>query len=98
MIPYIANFLLVLSYPKELNKNQSNKKTEKRETLGNFLSKLWKVTRNIKVASIISTAAIHTAYLKSAKDFIQPMMAALAVGLPTFLFIKSEEEKTVLTQ
>ena len=67
VIPYIANFILVLSYPKELNKNQSNKKNEKRETLGNFLSKLWKVTQNIKVASIISTAAVHTAYFEKCK-------------------------------
>ena len=94
IIPYIADFLLVLSYPKELNRNHSGKNPVKNEPLGQFISKLWKVTRNIKVASIIATAALHTAYLKGVKDFIQPMMATLAIGIPILTFIENPEKKT----
>lgn len=94
VIPYVANFFLVLSYPKELNRNQSGRKTRNNDPLPQFTFKLWKVTKNIKVASIISTAALHTAYLKGVKDFIQPMMATLALGIPFLTFIENPDKKT----
>jgi MFS family permease len=96
IIPYILNFFLVLSYPKELNIKNFSGKSSKRESIPEFIRKLWKVTRNIKVASIISTSALHTAYLKGIKDFIQPMMAALAVTLPFLAFIQNPDKKTGL--
>ena len=96
VIPYLINIFLVLSYPKELNRSNSSGNTQKIETLPQFLLKLWKVTKHIKVASIISTAALHTAYLKGVKDFIQPMMAALALGLPFMAFVENPDKKTGL--
>ncbi len=95
VIPYLLNFILVLSYPKELNRLGSSK-IVKRETIPEFLLKLWKVTRNIKVASIISTSALHSAYLKGIKDFIQPMMAALAIAMPILAFIQNPDKKVGL--
>jgi MFS family permease len=96
IIPYLLNFFLVLSYPKELNRKNFDVKSTKRESIPEFVRKLWKVTRSIKVATIISTSALHSAYLKGVKDFIQPMMAALAIGLPFLAFIQNPEKKTGL--
>ncbi len=93
IIPYLLNFFLILSYPKALNRNHTRRKMTKRESIPEFARKLWKVTRHIKVASIISTSALHTAYLKGVKDFIQPMMAALAIALPFLTFIQNPEKK-----
>lgn len=93
VIPYLMNFFLVLSYPKELNRLGPTKKAAKRETVAQFLQKLWTVTRDIKVASIISTSALHSAYLKGIKDFIQPMMATLAIALPFLVFIQNPDKK-----
>ncbi len=96
IIPYLLNFFLVLSYPKELNRNHSRRNLSTQESIPEFLRKLWRVTRHIRVASIISTSALHTAYLKGVKDFIQPMMAALAIALPFLDFIQNPEKKTGL--
>jgi hypothetical protein len=96
IIPYLANFFLVLSYPKELNRSNTRRNSIKRETIPEFIQKLWKVTQNIKVATIISTSALHTAYLSGVKDFIQPMMAALALALPMMAFIENPDKKTGL--
>jgi len=93
IFPYLMNFFLVLSYPKELNRNNARRKVIKQETIPEFIQKLWQVTRNIKVAAIISTSALHSAYLKGVKDFIQPMMATLAIGLPFLTFIQNPEKK-----
>ncbi len=79
--PYLINFLLILSYPAEIN--LSSERTEGKhlgivQTFRLFFNTL----KNRKVLAIINSSAVHSAYLKAIKDYIQPLMASLAVLLP----------------
>lgn len=80
VIPYVLDMLLVMSYPKILNTSLKQKK-EENQSLTVFVKQLVKSCSSIKVLSIINTSALHSAYLKGIKDFIQPIMATLAAGI-----------------
>lgn len=80
VIPYIFDMLLIMSYPKSLNQSLKKKKDQPTQ-LKVFIQELVSTCSNIEVLSIINTSALHSAYLKGIKDFIQPIMATLASGM-----------------
>lgn len=80
VIPYVLDMLLVMSYPKVLNTSLKQKQ-DSAQSLATFVKQLAKTCSSLKVLSIINTSALHSAYLKGIKDFIQPIMATLAAGI-----------------
>ena len=82
IFPYLINFLLILSYPKELNHSSENTK-QNRGFLITFKS-FFATIKQAKVLKIINTSALHSAYIKSVKDYIQPIMISFILVLPFF--------------
>ncbi len=80
-IPYIINLFLISSYPKELNISTSRKTSSIKFTFQSF----YDILKHREVLNIINTASIHTAYLRTVKDYIQPLMVNVAVILPFML-------------
>ena len=82
VIPYLLNLINIYTYPKALNYLVKGKKKQKTKSLivvfKNFLS----VIKKGEVFQIINSAALHTAFLKAIKDYIQPIMIQIAVLLP----------------
>lgn len=79
VIPYLINFLLILSYPAEINLSKSkNRVYSLLPTIKTFIN----VIKNRKVLAIINSSAVHSAYLKAIKDYIQPLIVSLAIGIP----------------
>jgi len=89
IIPYVLNFINIASYPNDLN--FSNKQKETRSFKGTFIN-FWKAIQSIKVLLIVNSSALSTAYLKSIKDYIQPMLMTLVISLP-FLESYSNQER-----
>ncbi len=101
VIPYIINFFLILSYPSFVDKSGEEECGDLGPSCGTldrlkrllfqFLA-VMKSPRNIR---LIHNSALHTAYLKAMKDYIQPMMVTMILLLP-FFSRRSVEERTAL--
>jgi len=87
--PYLVNLLLIASYPGELNMPLKQKtprsKTGLRATFMHFI----RIIRKPKVLEIANSAALHTAYLKAVKDYIQPLMVHVALLIPIMLHVEA---------
>ncbi len=91
IVPYVLDFLLILSYPSYLNKVADKKQ---RSFLSGFKN-LWLVVKKPKVFVIMHSSAVHTAYLKSVKDYIQFLMKLVALSIPVFLWIDTQKREAL---
>ncbi len=86
-IPYIINLFLILSYPKELNLPRK----KERLSFVNTLKNAWQIIKKTQVLRIIHSAALFTAYQKSLKDYIQPLMQKVALIMPILIGFQSKK-------
>jgi MFS family permease len=94
-IPYFFNLLLILSYPKELN--HSGKPSGKTDYgIVATLKSFWLVVRKPQVLKIINTSALHSAYLKAVKDYIQPLMIQVALLIPILMHTEQEKKNGLI--
>lgn len=90
--PYLLNLILIISYPKELNNSVSflDSKYDFRitQTIKHFFDSI----KQASVLKIINTSALHSAYLKAVKDYIQPLMLNVVLIIPLMLNIEVEKK------
>ena len=79
IIPYLLNFINILSYPEVLN-FASKEKAPK--PLREVWSQAWSAFKDSHVIYLINSSGLHSAYLKSIKDYIQPLMVHLVFLIP----------------
>jgi len=96
IVPYIADLLLVLSYPKWLDGE-----SKKGEIYALFrFRQVWKAfATSLKSKFLLrglTNNAIHSAFYASAKDYLQPLLKALALLLPFQLFEQDEKQAAML--
>lgn len=96
LIPALLDLLLIASYPKELDGVTGSfrwkaLKVSFKQTYGDFISTFKKPA----VLRAISNTSIYSGYYKALKDFLQPVLLALATTLP-FLTAQSEEKRTAI--
>jgi MFS family permease len=92
IIPYLLNLLLILSYPKELNREIKHQKSGIQLTLKSFL----KIMKRPQVLQIVNTSALHSAFMKAVKDYIQPVMVHLALLLPLMSHLDTDKKNGVV--
>ena len=81
LVPYLLNFINLYTYPDELNfslKPKKRKRQQAREVLQHFFS----VLKKRQVLDLVNSSALHSAFLKSIKDYIQPLLVHIALMLP----------------
>ena len=93
IIPYLLNLFLIISYPNSLN--LSHKGAEKK-TVRLTLAAFFKIIKKPEVFKIINASALHTAYLKAVKDYIQPLMVSVALTLPILLNMEPEKKNGLI--
>ncbi len=91
VVPYLINLGLILSYPRELDHSSGNKMKKKQYDFLFMTKSLIQMIKRPKVFRIINTAALHSAYLKAVKDYIQPLMANVTVLIPVFIYQEAEK-------
>ncbi len=96
IIPYLLNLLLIASYPKELNQSFLQKRYDSKTGIGVTFKSLFTIIKQPNVLKIINTSAVHSAYLKSIKDYIQPLMVNLALLIPFMLSFEVEKKNGVI--
>ncbi len=93
IVPYLLNLILIISYPRELDKTSLIDKKD-----FGFIKSIKALAITLKrpnVLNIVNTSALHTAYLRAIKDYIQPLMVKVAMIIPVF-FDDSIEKKNGL--
>ncbi len=96
IVPYLFNLLLILSYPKELNRSQEQIDSIGRTGIGFTLKSFFKIIKQPNVLKIINTSATHTAYLRAVKDYIQIVMVNVALILPILLNVEAEKKNGIV--
>lgn len=92
IIPYLLNLFLILSYPKELTRDTKHQKAGVKLTMKSFL----KMMKQPQVIQIMNTSALHTAFMRAVKDYIQPVMVHLALLLPLMTQLDKEKKNGVV--
>ena len=95
VIPYGINFILILSYPSDIDKAINHKQKEDKSLIKSFYS-LYKVMKQKSVFKLVSTSAFHTAYLKALKDYIQAIMLAIALLIPNFIDLDQDRQNGLI--
>ncbi|MBB6480198.1 MFS transporter [Spirochaeta isovalerica] len=95
-VPYAINFVLILSYPVNLDNREENASKGKREKVKEVLSETIHSITDRKVFKLINLTALHTAYLKAVKDYIQPVLVALVLTLPLFKEYNTDQRSALL--
>jgi len=96
IIPYLLNLLLIASYPKELNHSSKQIKPTSKLRIRSTLSSFFEIVKQPNVLKIMNTSAMHTAYLKAVKDYIQPVMVNVALLIPIFVNIDIEKKNGII--
>jgi MFS family permease len=94
IIPYVLNLVLIFSYPKELNRSIT--KDKKCSVVKLTVLSFFRIIKQVKVLKIINTSAIHSAYLKAVKDYIQPLMLSIALITPILLKVEVEKKNGII--
>lgn len=93
IIPYAINFVLILSYPSEIDRSEKKKK---RNSFRDSVKALFCVLKQKSVLKLVSTSAFHTAYLKALKDYIQAIMLGIALLLPGINDIQVDRQNGII--
>ena len=96
IIPYLLNLLLILSYPKELDQYVEQMHPRHAGGLRRTLRQFMLVIRKPGVLEITNASAIHSAFLTAVKDYIQPLMAQVALLVPWVLHLDAEKRNGIV--
>jgi len=97
VIPYLADFILVASYPKELDGAKSG--FHLAEIKVNYYRNIKEFFYSFKKPGLLKTTinnSIFSGYYKGVKDFLQPILAALALSLPVMIGYSDEQRSALV--
>ena len=90
VLPYAANLINLMLYPKELDGELRT--GEKRETIKAFLG----IFRNGDALKGVLNSSLYDAFFKVVKEYLQPILKALALGLPIMIAFSAEQRTSVI--
>ncbi len=95
-IPYLFNLILLSSYPKELDGAIRNNDNESISSQFKIIFNEFKLAfKKIHLLKTISSISLFSAYNKTIKDFIQPIIVSLAISIP-IASVYSDEQKSAI--
>ena len=103
ILPYILGLFLLWSYPKELNFSLEDNISDDSEEIHfkkrikNTLTELVVMMKGRAARRAIINASIFDAVFKSIKDYLQPVLLALVIGLPVLLDFQEDEQISILS-
>lgn len=97
MIPYVADLLLMISYPRELDGEAGT--LELRDLARSFRrlgTGLREAAHRPGAARSVASAALFSGLFKGTKDYLQPIIAALALSLPVATGLADSRREAVV--
>jgi len=95
IVPYLVNFGLILSYPAELNYSRQGHNTGGKLDVTESFKSFYTVLKHKSVIRILNTSALHSAYLKAVKEYIQLLMVNVIVLIPFLTSYGSEKKNGI---
>ncbi len=92
IVPYLLNFLLLISYPKYLNGTERQQNSHWCKEMLTLVKSFFQALKKTEVLQIINTTAVHSAFLKAVKDYIQPLIVSIAALLPILGYVDTEKK------
>lgn len=97
LIPYIADLLLLATYPKALDGQRTGFDRSKiidsfRATIGDFITSF----RNVHMLRAVMSQAVYSGYYKAVKDYLQPVVKTFALGLPFLMYLETGQRSAIL--
>ena len=100
VIPYIIDFILILTYPSYLDKDIVKPKESIKERFNNVIKTLIISLKNPKAVKILINSTLYSAYYKALKDYIQIIIKTFALSFPFYALVfnrsLSEKEKIAI--
>lgn len=91
IVPYLLDFVNVLSYPKYLDENIKKSKSAI-ENLKLIGSTFIEVIKDKELIKTLLNVSVYSGFYKSVKDFIQPFLKSLILSLPILYFLTNDEK------
>ena len=96
-IPYVLDLFLIISYPRELNGQVAGFSKKRigekfKDVLRDFFSALF----NRRSLKSIANLSMFTGYYRAVKDYLQPVLQSLAVGMPVLLVLEEKQRTAVI--
>lgn len=108
IIPYVLDLLLMMSYPAVLDgprhaargaQGEAQREAQRealRDEFAHVIKSFLSSFRNPAALRAIANQSLFTGYYKASKDYLQPMLKALALGLPFFLDYADKERSALV--
>jgi len=93
MAPYSLALLLMATYPRELDGPHATGKSSLRDCLRHTVDSFGSIRRTPQLARLLLNTAVFNAFFKSAKDYLQPILATAALALPALAIVQGEYRK-----
>ncbi len=100
-LPYFLDLLNLISYPSYLNRSVNAQTHLQKEggllrRLSDVLKSYFKQFAKLEYWRQFFSAASYGGFFKALKDYFQPMLKALAMQLPIFLFLSQKDRTSIL--
>ena len=90
IIPYLLDFINILSYPKFLDANHE-KKSSANQNVAYIIKSFLLTIKNKKLLHSLINSSAYSGYYKAIKDFIQPFLKSLILSIPVALYLSNDK-------
>lgn len=97
IIPYLADMLLIISYPSYLDSGKKKLKADQAlKSIGAVIRESVGAFKDRHVLRSIMNAAIYTGFFDAMKTYLQPVVKTLALALPVFLAYDDKKRSAIV--
>lgn len=95
IIPYIIDFLLIMSYPNWLNREKHSSLSLKKSFATHF-EHIFQSFKKLSTLKLLLNTSIYTSYYKVTKDYLQPMLVSFALSAPILSSVESGKKTAII--
>lgn len=97
MVPYFLDIILISSYPSELNGSTVTfRRSNILSIMKQVISDFYRSFRDKQMVKAIFNLSAYTGFYTGIKDYLQPVLEALALSLPVFIMLGSEKRTSLV--
>ncbi len=97
IIPYLADMLLIYSYPRYLDGEVSVISISAiKLRFTSVFKAIVQTVRSIKYIRVLSNLSLYTGYYKAVRDYIQPLIKTMVIGIPVFMYLSDQKKTTII--
>ncbi len=95
IVPYLLDLALISSYPADNRRNASKADFSVLQLFRHTIIDFIRFFKSAQTLKLLFSAASYTAFFKTNKDYLQPLLVALALQMP-FLLDKNQESRSAV--